>query len=193
MPVVLGMPRFFRYLEGRAGTVLHDPVLDVLPYVDLSIPLFVFLYGVIVSAVSGLMRHPLRLLRTVQAYLLLSMFRMVTMMVLTLEPPPGMVELHDPISAFFYPGREPFHKDLFFSGHTATVHLLFLAAPWPRWRPVLLAATVLVGAAVLVQHVHWTVDVVAAPLFSWLAWRASMLTMRFCGMPAQYPDRGHGC
>lgn len=178
LPIVLFLPDFFAYLAGRNGRLLQDPVLKALPSIDVSVPLFVGMYLVVAIAVVGLSRHPVLFLRTAQAYVLLLLLRMLTMFVFTLEPPPGLIELQDPISTLFYPGQVPFRKDLFFSGHTATIYLLFLAAPWRPGRWALLVATALVGIAVLVQHVHWTVDVLLAPPFAWLAWRISAFTVR---------------
>lgn len=175
--VVFVLPAFFRYIQSKPGITLNDPLLLWLPAADISIPLFVFLYAVVAIAVVALARHPLIFLRTAQAYVLLLVLRMITMAVVTLEPPPGSVVLQDPISTFFYPGHQPFSKDLFFSGHTATVFLLYLAVPKGLGRSLLLVATVLVGAAVLVQHVHWTVDVIAAPVFAWFAWWLAERTM----------------
>lgn len=168
--IVLLLPVFFRYLEGKPGSRMPDPLLEQLPAMDVSVPLFVLLYAVVAIAVVALSRYPLLFLRAAQAYVLLLLLRMLTMALVTLEPPPGLVELEDPLSTFFYPGQRPFYKDLFFSGHTATVFLLHLAFPTRVGQRLLLAATVLVGVAVLVQHVHWTIDVLAAPFFAWLAW-----------------------
>lgn len=170
LPVVLAMPFFFRYLETRPGHTLPDPLLDHLPAIDVSVPLFVLLYAVLAVAIIALSRHPVLFLRTAQAYVLLLLLRMLSMTLLTLEAPPGWLPLQDPISTLFYPGQQPFRKDLFFSGHTATVFLFHLAAPWKPGRWLLLLATLLVGLAVLVQHVHWTVDVLAAPFFAMFAW-----------------------
>jgi hypothetical protein len=179
LPVVLAMPPFFRFLAAKPGRSLPDPVLDALPSIDVSVPLFVGLYLVIAVTIVALSRHPLLFLRTAQAYVLLLVARMITMTVVTLEAPPGWVPLDDPISTLFYPGQQPFHKDLFFSSHTATVFLFFLAAPWRVGRMLLLLSTVLVGLAVLVQHVHWSADVLAAPLFASLVWWASGYTLRW--------------
>jgi hypothetical protein len=177
LPVVFSLPVFFQYLAARKGMIISDPILAVLPSVDLSVPLFVFLYGVVAMVIVGLSRHPILFLRTAQAYVLLLVLRMLTMALVPLDQPPGFIALNDPISTLFYPGQRPFDKDLFFSGHTATLFLFYLAAPWRIGRPMLLVATVLVGLAVLVQHVHWTMDVVAAPFFAWLAWWLSARTM----------------
>lgn len=180
LPVVLAMPSFFRYLASKPGRSLADPVLDALPSMDVSVPLFLILYLVVAVTIVALSRHKLIFLRTAQAYVLLLILRMITMSLLTLEAPLDWVPLHDPISTLFYPGQEPFHKDLFFSGHTATVFLFFLAAPWRVGKALLLLATVMVGLAVLLQHVHWTIDVLAAPVFAWIAWKLSALTMAWC-------------
>jgi hypothetical protein len=53
--------------------------------------------------------------------------------------------------------------------------LLFLAVPG-RARAFYLAATLGVAALVLVQHVHYTVDVLVAPAFALAAWTVSRLT-----------------
>jgi hypothetical protein len=99
-----------------------------------------------------------------------------------LEPPLDLIPLVDPLTQIFYPSAEPFRKDLFFSGHTATVFLLYLAIPERRWKRPLLAVTLFVGLAVLVQHVHWTIDVVVAPVAAWVAWRASAHTTCWAGL-----------
>lgn len=154
-----------------------DPILHHLPAVDVSVPLFVLLYALLALMIGALARHPRSLLRTAQAYVVLLLLRMLTMTLLPLQEPPGWLPLEDPISTLFYPNGQPFSRDLFFSGHVATVFLFFLAAPL-RWvRRLLLLATAMVSLAVLVQHVHWTVDVLAAPVFAVLAWRVSKHTL----------------
>jgi hypothetical protein len=42
-------------------------------------------------------------------------------------------------------------------------------------------STLLVAMAVVVQHVHWTVDVLAAPVFAALSWWIAGLTVRWSG------------
>jgi len=49
--------------------------------------------------------------------------------------------------------------------------VLFLAVKNKILKVIFLITTILVGLAVLVQHVHYTVDVVAAPFFSFASYK----------------------
>ena len=57
-----------------------------------------------------------------------------------------------------------FRGDLFFSGHTSFPFLMALIF-WreKKWRYVFLGITVLFGASVLLAHIHYSIDVFAAP------------------------------
>ena len=85
-----------------------------------------------------------------------------------------LVLLHDPlVDNLFYASATPITKDLFFSAHTATVLVLGLTVQHPALRRGLLLAGALIGLLVMVQHAHYTYDVLAAPLFAGLsAWLA---------------------
>jgi len=88
---------------------------------------------------------------------------------LPLEPPSDLIQLKDPITYLFY-GNEYVTKDLFFSGHTATQFLMFLCLKKKTERMILLVSTFLIAIMVLFQHVHYTVDVLAAPIIAYLAY-----------------------
>jgi membrane-associated phospholipid phosphatase len=81
-----------------------------------------------------------------------------------------MILLKDPLVEFFTVSK-PFTKDLFFSGHTATMFLMFLFVKGRFYKSVFLAGTVVLGLSVILQHVHYSIDVVTAPVFSYLAYR----------------------
>jgi len=181
VPVVAALPGFFGLIGQRPGRVPFEPLHHWLGPVDLSVPLFVLLYSTIAVGLWVLVRVSWRLLRALQAYVLLLVLRMLTLFAFTLESPPDIIDLADPITQLFYPGHVPFRKDLFFSGHTATVALLALAIPSAPWRITMWVSTLLVAMAVVVQHVHWTVDVLAAPVFAALSWWIAGLTVRWSG------------
>ncbi|WP_089332355.1 phosphatase PAP2-related protein [Hymenobacter mucosus] len=191
LAVVLGLlltlaaliPRFFAWVQARPGQRLPDPVLDWLPAHDVSGAAFAVIYLGIGLGVVRLLPRPLRLLRALWGYLLLHGFRCLCLWLLPLEPPRGLVLLHDPlVDRLFYAAPSPITKDLFFSGHTATLLLLTLAVPagWPR--RVLIVATALIGLLVLVQHAHYTYDVLAAVPFAalsfWLAGKVAAFRQR---------------
>ena len=92
------------------------------------------------------------------AFIFLSIFRVLTILLVPLDPPGGLITLVDPLSNFFY-GAKFVTKDLFFSGHTSTVFLLFLTIPGKTDKKLALIATFIVGLLLLVQHVHYTLDV----------------------------------
>ncbi len=184
VPILFGLSAFFGWLEARPGVVLPDPLLDWLGPADVSVPIFTILYATILVTLARSLREPVRVVRGLHAYAVLILLRMGAMALVTLAPPPGFVPLADTFTQLFYPGTEPFEKDLFFSGHTATLWLMALIATTRAGRWWSGTATLTVGVLVVVQHAHYTIDVIAAPLFAWLAWRLSAVTMRGCGSGA---------
>lgn len=173
------MPGFFVWVQAREGAGLADPLLHLLPRHDVATPVFVLMYGGVLAAVGWLTRHPYLFLRGLWAYFLLLVLRMVTIWLVPLNPPLDLVPMPDPFTAFFFhtAAAEAITKDLFFSGHTATVAILALAVRGRVLRPALVVVAVLIGVLVLVQRVHYSYDVLAAPLFAWLAyWVAGFIT-----------------
>ena len=173
------MPGFFTWAQAREGAVLADPLLHLLPRHDVATPVFVLMYGGVLAAVGWLTRHPYLFLRGLWAYFILLGLRMATIWLAPLNPPLDLVPMPDPFTAFFFhtADAEAITKDLFFSGHTATVAILALAVRGRVLRPALVLAAVLIGVLVLVQRVHYSYDVLAAPLFAWLAyWVAGIVT-----------------
>jgi membrane-associated phospholipid phosphatase len=108
--------------------------------------------------------------------------RMVAMGVTPLDPPATMIPLIDPTVTYFGTGMTP-TRDLFFSGHTATMLLLALTVPSAPWRTVFGVATAAVALSVLAQHAHYTVDVLAAPFFAYGAYRLVLLVRSALSLP----------
>ncbi len=181
--VLLAVPRFLAWNEARPGVVLADPILARLPVLDVSWPIFVIFYGGLTLALMDLVPRPWRLLAGLRAYALLMTFRMVGMWVTPLSPDPANIPLRDPFVELIASGGQVFTKDLFFSGHTSTAALFALVALHPLRKRVLYVGTALVGLLVLLQAVHYSVDVFAAPFFALGAWRLGK------SWPADQPGR----
>ena len=168
LPVV---PGFYRFVQARPGQLLADPLLALLPVQDHSTLIFTLIYGAIAATLVYLLPRPQRLLPALWAYYLLQLLRMATLWLLPLEPPATLVILHDPVmDRIFEVTTQPIVRDLFFSGHTATMMLLTLVGRGRGWRWALGLAMVAVGLLVLVQRVHYSYDVLAAPFFAWAAY-----------------------
>jgi hypothetical protein len=157
-------------VEERPGVVLPDPILPYLAPRDVTGLVFGLIYGVILVGVVRLAFHPRALVTGTQAYVIMTLLRMAALYLVPLDPPPGMIALRDPLVPHATLGT-PLTRDLFFSGHTATVFLFALGVPG-KWVPrAFLLCAGMVGVAVLVQHVHYAVDVAVAPLASFAAYR----------------------
>ncbi len=163
------LPSFFQYIEKRPGKMLEDALLDRLPARDVSIPIFAALWGMAILFVVRSVRQPLFFLNMLLGFVLLFGLRILSMSLVPLDPPPGLIPLVDPISNSFY-GENFITKDLFFSGHTASVCLFFFGLRKRGDKILAFLSCLIVGVGVLVQHVHYTVDVVAAPIFTWLCY-----------------------
>lgn len=164
-------PILFQFIQKRQGFILNDYLLDWLPAFDLSLWTFILLYFLIFLGVLSLLTYPHQFLITLQAYVLLTVLRFVTILLIPLEPPGNIIELIDPfVQHLFY--QQSVTKDLFFSGHTSLLVLLTLAVPSPKIRIVLFTGTFFIASMLLIQHAHYTVDVVLAPLFSWMVFMA---------------------
>jgi hypothetical protein len=169
VPVLFALTHFLDWVERRHGVTLQDPVLALFPALNLTWITFLIIYAGIIVGLLVLAQNPRRLLLVFQAYVVMVLFRMAAMYLAPLEPPPGIIELRDPFVEFFGGGKT-LTRDLFFSGHTSTTFLLFLLIPGKWLRVAYACATLVVGVCVVLQHVHYTFDVVAAPFFAYGAY-----------------------
>jgi len=160
------LPPFLDTIEARTGIRIFDPVLAMIGPVNISEWIFAATYSVSLLGVYRNIRSPHHLLWIVLAYAGINLFRMVTMTAVPLEPPETIIALRDPfLEGGVYAGA-PKIKDLFFSGHTATVGMFIFIERDLRWRVAFILGTIFVAFLLLWQHVHYTIDVLAAPFFS---------------------------
>ncbi|MDN3599108.1 phosphatase PAP2-related protein [Mucilaginibacter myungsuensis] len=162
--ILLGaMPFFFNSIEKRPGIRLNDWVLDQIPAHNVSFLIFAIIWGMGALALVRAAKRPGMYVTFVWAYSFIILVRFCTISMIKLDPPAGLINLVDPITGLFY-GGNVITKDLFFSGHTATLFLIFLTLQKKTDRIIGLIAVIAVGILLLVQHVHYTLDVIVAPI-----------------------------
>lgn len=162
-------PYFFQAIEHRHGIMLNDPLLRLLPPRNVSVPLFVIIWTLTAYCIFRAAQTPQMFLTYLWSFIFLSAFRVLTITLVPLDPPPGLIGLADPVSNFFYGSEKFVTKDLFFSGHTSSVFLFYLTIPGRTDKKLVLIVTAIVGFLLLVQHVHYTLDVLGGLLFAWIS------------------------
>ena len=154
--------RFFEFVESRDGMKLNDYILTFLPAADVSWVVFAFLYSGIVFGIYFHLSHPKTILIIFQAYVIVTLLRVLTITLIPLEPPAGYIPLREPVVQLFTAGGKIISKDLFFSGHMSTILTLLFSTHRKNVKAFLLLSSIMIGSMVLIQHVHYTIDVIAA-------------------------------
>ncbi len=172
--VLFSFTHFLNFVENRQGVVIPDPILSLYKPVNLTWFIFVLIYFSLISSLISLAKKPVLLLIALQVYSLMILFRILAMYSIPLDPPVNFIILKDPFVELFRNGPI-LTKDLFFSGHTATLFLLFLVVENKYLKYILLVFTILVGIFLLAQHVHYTIDVISAPFFAYTSYRILLL------------------
>lgn len=181
LTVMLSSIPYLTQIETRQGVHLRDPVFSFLPAMDLSGAIFFLVYAGLVTAIVSLLPLPEQIVIGFETYALFVLLRMVSMAVVPLEPPAGLIPLVDPILSFAYTGK-PVNKDLFFSGHTGTMYLVYLLLPAGTYRRLAFIAVFIMAACLVSQRVHYTVDVIVAPFFAYGALKLVLFLRQQCGL-----------
>jgi hypothetical protein len=172
--IFTALPFFFQAIEARSGYFFTDLFLQWLPAYNVSIAVFFLIWSCCLILVIRIYRDPMIMLVTLWAYNGVTLARMACIGLISLNPPAGLIPMADPITNQFY-GAHYITHDLFFSGHTTTVFLIFLCLKKKTDRLYALLASVILGFLLLIQHVHYTVDVLAAPVFTYAVFRLALL------------------
>ena len=156
-------PYYFAYIQNRPGYPLRDPLLELIPSIDLSN----FVFGVIaVTTLLGLFRtlqSPYLFIVLLWGYIFLNISRIITIYLVPLEPPVGLMPMTDPLAFPFYGQGGNINKDLFYSGHTGTMFLLYLVLQKKWEKRVALACTVIIGILLLVHQINYIIYFFFAP------------------------------
>jgi hypothetical protein len=163
-------PYFFYTIEQHSGPVLKDWLLAKLPPTDVSLLIFGVIWAAALLLLIRARRNPAISMMFIYSYVIVSLSRMLTINLFPLNPPVGLIPMVDPITNAFY-GEVYITKDLFYSGHTSTLFLIFLCLRQQRDRLFAFIGSLLVGSLLLVQHVHYTIDVLGAFAFTYPLYR----------------------
>lgn len=170
---LLGAGRLFNgladFIRERPGQPINDIFLKWLKPRDMSVPAFCLTYPSIALGIFDIIQSPVRTAKTAQLVTIVTLLRLICIALIPLEPPEGGIRLDDPIQEFFFYKGKPLRKDLFFSGHTANLLTFFFVVKNQHLKNFFLLTSCLVGFLMLVQHGHYTIDVLGAPFFVWLA------------------------
>ncbi len=160
------IPLFLNFIESRPGVVLPDPILVLFDPVDVTWLTFIIIYLSVIVGLISFAREPKQVLFAAQAYALLIIFRVGAMYLTPFAAPEKILPLDDPFVQSISSGTV-LTKDLFFSGHTATLFLIFMIEKNKWLKSLFLFLTIAVAFCVLIQQVHYSIDVFAAPFFAY--------------------------
>ena len=173
---VCSVTRFLNWAEKRPGTKIRDPILSLFTAQDVHWIIFTIIYLAVFVGLIHLSQNPKKFLLALQAYILLLFARMTSIYLLPLEAPVNLIPLQDPFLESL--SSRVLTKDLFFSGHTSTLFLIYLSSSGRIIRIFFLSCTILVTFFILMQHVHYSIDVMAAPFFSYSCYHFSIFIAR---------------
>lgn len=165
LAVVLSiLPHFFQTIEHRQqGVQLNDWMLDALPAANVSVYIFLIIWGLGALTTVRAIAKPLIYTKYIWLYIFVVITRMISISLVPLNPPAHLVELIDPLTGIFY-GHTVVTRDLFYSGHVSTLMCMVLCLEKKSDKWIAIAGTCVVAVLLLVQHVHYTIDIIAAPI-----------------------------
>jgi len=148
------------YATEKASNPVTDIILDNIPVYDVDM---IFIYGplflwAIVTALC--LREPKRIPFVIQSIALFVLVRSVFISLTHIGPFPDMISIDYASTAI---KNFTFGGDLFFSAHTGLPYLMALLF-WKniRLRIFFIAMAIIFGIVVLMGHLHYSIDVLAA-------------------------------
>lgn len=158
------MKHFLHWNEMRPGQQMNDILLDNIPSFELSTIILCLTNITLFGGLIVLLKKPHTTLLLLVSLVLLSSIRMFCMYLLPLEPPIGIIPLRDFLLENTFYSKQVMVKDLFFSGHTANLCLMALLLEQKYLKTFVFVICIAVASMLLLQHVHYTIDVLIAPI-----------------------------
>jgi hypothetical protein len=165
---------FMCWNETRPGFVFNDPILKMIPAKDFSLITMSFTNIPFLASLFYIIRRPKKTVYFFFATILICLLRTTTLYLTPLDPPIGIIPLTDPVIEKLFYGGSVLLKDLFFSGHTANLVVIGLIVNHKIYSKIVFTCATIVGTLLMVQHVHYSIDVFAAPIFAIFAYKMSV-------------------
>lgn len=155
------------YLTRATSVYVGDLLLDNLPIINLNLIVVEGALWAIALSILLLLRHPRKILFTIKAVAIFIIARAFFISLTHVGIYPGQIVpstgLLDAIYSYFN-----LQTGYFFSGHVALPFLMALIYWHDRtWRYVYLFISFVLGISVLLAHVHYSIDVFAAPFMAY--------------------------
>jgi len=173
---IVGLKLFSAFLiwnESRPGYIFHDVILESFSAIDLSFAIALLTNIPIFGGILLMFRNPSDTVLMLCAVTFMCAVRSATLFLVPLEPPSTLIPLDDSFLIHAFYGGTSLKRDLFFSGHTANLILAGLIQNNKKIRNLIYVCALAVGLMVILQHVHYVIDVLAAPFFAVLVHRIS--------------------
>ena len=155
------------YVEMRKGILLNDKILEIIPSFDFSLSIFILLYSSLTIVILTHLHKPKVILRIIEMHFLVAVVRQICILCVALEPPIGIIVLRDVfLENTVYPRNSPLTKDLFFSGHVASIWLYSLCSESKMIKYYFGLAAILMSFMILSMRVHYSYDVYGAFFFT---------------------------
>lgn len=168
--VLMAMAAFLSWNENRPGMVLDDALLALIPPRDFSIITGLLTNGLIFFGLFILVQKPGTLTLALLSVSIICSIRMFAMYMVPLDPPEGIIPLRDLLLENSFYANKVMVRDLFFSGHTSNTFLVGLLLSKRIHKQFVFTGCFLIACLVLIQHVHYTIDVVVAPFAAYLSY-----------------------
>ena len=155
--------------ETRDGFVPYDPFMTYLPAIDVSFYIFFILYGTIAFGAIYFIQQPRMMLMFMFSFGFMYWIRALCITLVPFNEPDLLIPLTDPLIERLGIYQTFIKRDLFFSGHLASVMIPWLILRKTKYQLVLLLSSIAIGILVMLQHIHYSYDVIGAVIFSYFS------------------------
>ena len=163
---------FFNFIQKREGKQLNDYLLNLIPAENHSHLIFGIIYLSVIYLLIQLFKQPKLFLWFAWAFNIETTLRFICIYLIPLNPPLNLVDLHDPLAEMFIYGENlSITKDLFFSGHTATMIFVSYFLEQKTQKYVAYFLTFALATLLMIQHIHYSIDILGAFFFTILSIR----------------------